>query len=143
MGEKKDSTYCGCLYYSASALARVMTRMADESFAPTGLSSSLALLLMTVHKRPGIQPCGISEQMQLSPSTITRLVEKLEHKGLIERQSEGRTTRVYPTSVGSGLSASIEEAWKKLYAKYSGLLGEEKSRELTAAIYEASRRLEG
>lgn len=139
--KKQDSKYCGCLYYSANALARVMTQMADEAFAPTGLSPSHAFLLMTVNGRPGIQPKEISEQMQLTPSTITRLVEKMEYKRLIERKSEGKFTKVYPTEAGRALSDSIKAAWADLYKKYSRILGETESQALTASIYEASKKL--
>ena len=52
----EKSKYCGCLYYSANALSRIMTKMADEEFASAGLSSSYAFLLMTVNHKPGIQP---------------------------------------------------------------------------------------
>ena len=76
--EKTKSKYCGCLYYSVNALSRVMTKIADEEFGVTGLSSSYAFLLMTVNEKPGIQPKEISQHMQLTPSTVTRLVEKME-----------------------------------------------------------------
>ena len=84
MGTEK-SPYCNCLYYSANALSRLMTRMADEEFALAGVSSSYAFLLMTVNGQPGIQPKEISQKMQLTPSTVTRLVEKMEARALLER----------------------------------------------------------
>ncbi|MBK8406230.1 MAG: MarR family transcriptional regulator [Saprospiraceae bacterium] len=62
-----------------------------------GLSSSYAFLLMTVNNKPGIQPKEISEQMQLTASTITRLIEKMEQKKLLVRESTGRSTGVFPT----------------------------------------------
>ncbi|HSZ25661.1 MAG TPA: helix-turn-helix domain-containing protein, partial [Cytophagaceae bacterium] len=97
MGKKAKSTYCSCLYYSANALSRIMSKMADEEFAITGLSSSYAFLLMVVNKKPGVQPKMISEELQLTPSTITRLIEKMEQRKFLERKSIGRITEVYPT----------------------------------------------
>jgi hypothetical protein len=38
--------YCGCLFYSVNALSRIMTRMADEAFATTGLSSFINVNLL-------------------------------------------------------------------------------------------------
>ena len=73
MGTEK-SPYCNCLYYSANALSRLMTRMADEEFALAGVSSSYAFLLMTVNGQPGIQPKEISQKRQLTPSTVTRFL---------------------------------------------------------------------
>jgi len=140
--EKCESKYCGCLYYSANALARIMTKMADEVFATTGLSSSYVFLLMTVKDKPGIQPKEISQQMQLSPSTVTRLIEKMEHRGLLERKHVGRTTEVYPTDAGVELNKTIKESWKELYKTYSEILGEKKGNKLTADINDAIQKLE-
>ena len=139
--EKCDSIYCGCLYYSANALSRLMTKMADEEFAVTGLSASYAFLLMTVNNKPGIHPREISEQMQLTPSTITRLIEKMEQKHLLERQSTGRTTQVYPTDKSKELGEKITEAWRNLYQRYTGLIEEEEAKKLTANIYDAVKKL--
>ncbi len=137
----KDSRYCGCLYYSANALSRLMTKMADEEFAIIGLAPSYAFLLMGVNEKPGIQPKEISEHMQLTPSTVTRLIEKLELKGYVERKSVGRTTEVYPTTKSTKLDKKIKEVWLNLYKRYSALLGENKAKKLTADLYEATRKL--
>ena len=141
MSEQK-STYCTCLYHSANALSRLMTRISDEEFAGTGLSSSYAFLLMSVHKKPGIQPKELSEQLQLTPSTVTRLIEKLEYRGLLERRSCGRSTEVFLSQAGEDLQPKLKTAWQSLYRRYSGILGEEQARSLTANIYNASLKLE-
>ena len=141
MSETK-SKYCTCLYYSANALSRIMTKISDEEFAKVGLSSSHAFLLMTVNEKQGIQPKEISEQMQLTASTVTRLVEKMEHRGYLQRQSVGRTTEVYSTESGKELQAKLKDAWQRLYQRYSDILGKENGDELTAAIYSATQKLE-
>ena len=132
-----NSKYCECLYYSANALSRLMTRMADEEFSITGLSASYAFLLMTVNDKPGIRPQEISELMQLTPSTITRLIEKMEQKKLVERKSAGRITEVYPTDKSLELDKKIKDAWRNLYKRYSELIEEEEAKKLTASIYDA------
>jgi hypothetical protein len=43
---KCNSKYCGCLYFSANALARAITRIAEEKFALIGLSPSHAFLVI-------------------------------------------------------------------------------------------------
>ena len=115
--------------------------MADEEFAITGLTSSYAFLLMTVNNKPGIRPQEISEQMQLTPSTITRLIEKMEQRKMLERKSTGRTTEVYPTDKSIELDKKIKEAWRNLYARYSELIEEEEAKNLTARIYETVKKL--
>lgn len=140
--EKCNSKYCSCLYYSVNALSRVMTKLADEQFAVTGLTSSYAFLLMTVNEDPGIQPKEISTMMQLTPSTVTRLIEKMEHRGLLVRKSVGRNTEVYPTQASLDLHQNIKDAWSRLYERYSSILGKNESNELAKVIYNAAKKLE-
>ncbi|WP_431159107.1 MarR family winged helix-turn-helix transcriptional regulator [Winogradskyella poriferorum] len=135
--ETKDSKYCTCLYHSANAFARVMTKMADEAFSQTGLSPSYAFLLMTVNDAPGIQPKAISRQMQLTPSTVTRLIEKMEYRGLLERKSVGRATEVFPTEKSLALKPELKKAWQSLYKQYNTILGKDEARQLTDDIYSA------
>jgi DNA-binding MarR family transcriptional regulator len=117
-----------------------MTKMAEEEFAITGLAPSYAFLLMSVNEKPGIQPKGLSEQMQLSPSTVTRLIEKMELRGFVERKSMGRVTEVYPTVKSKELDPKIKEAWQNLYKRYSGIIGKEAD-DLTGAVYSAVKKL--
>ncbi len=139
--ESCDTKYCGCLYSSANTFARLMTKMAEEEFAVTGLAPSYAFLLMSINEKPGIQPKELAEHMQLTASTVTRLIEKMEAKGLVTRTSVGRTTEVYPTHKCSDLDNKIKEAWMNLYKRYSQLLGEEEAKKLTTDVYEASKLL--
>jgi MarR family transcriptional regulator, organic hydroperoxide resistance regulator len=132
--EKCELKYCGCLYYSSNALARILTKMADEAFAPIGITSSYAFLLMSINEKPGIQPTELSKYMQLTPSTVTRLIEKMEYRGLVERRNSGRITEVFPKEGSLELQPKIKECWKGLYAKYAEILGKEVSDNLTRDI---------
>jgi DNA-binding MarR family transcriptional regulator len=111
--------------------------MAEEEFAPTGLAPSYAFVLMTINSQPGIQPKELSMHMQLAPSTVTRLVDKLELKGFLERKITGRSTGIYPTQTSLDLNDKIKESWQKLYARYSSLIGETEGIELTQKINSA------
>ncbi len=137
-----QSKYCTCLYYSANALSRILSKISDEEFAKTGLGSSYAFLLMTVNEKQGIQPKEISEQMQLTPSTVTRLIEKMEYRGLLERKSVGRSTEVYSTEAGQAMQKDLKQSWQNLYKRYSCVLGKEFSDKLTADIYQSTQKLE-
>jgi len=139
---KCDSKYCGCLYFSANAIARIITKLAEEEFSATGLTPSYAFLVMSINENPGIQPKDLSAEMLLTPSTITRLIEKLEHKNLVERKTVGKFTEVYPTEKSILLGNKIKESWMNLYKRYSEILGDEEGKNLTAQIYRAIKKLE-
>ncbi len=116
--------------------------MAEEEFSMARLAPSYALLLIAVNAKPGIQPKEISQLMELTPSTVTRLVDKLEQKGLLTRTSEGKTMRIHPTEKSQQLNATIQTAWTNLFQRYNALLGEETARALTASIYQAAKELD-
>lgn len=138
----EKNKYCGCLYYSANALARVMTKLADEEFGITQLAPSYAFLLMIINDKPGIQPKEISNKMMLTPSTVTRLIEKMEFRGFLERKVTGKYTEVYPTEKSLEINPKIKQAWLNLFSRYVELLGDEQSQSLTSAIYDAAIKLQ-
>ncbi|MBN2174346.1 MAG: MarR family transcriptional regulator [Bacteroidales bacterium] len=135
---KKQSPYCQCLYYSANALARILTKIAEEEFGVTGLSPSHAFVVMSVNKNPGMHAGELAEMMMLTPSTVTRLVEKLEQSGFLKRVVEGRSTLVFPTKSSVDLDEIIRRAWLSLYQRYISILGEEDSADLTTKVYNAA-----
>jgi MarR family transcriptional regulator, organic hydroperoxide resistance regulator len=134
--------YCNCLYYSVNALARIITKMAEEEFSAVNLAPSYAFVVMTVNKNPGIQAGELAEIMMLTPSTVSRLVEKLEKQHLVKKHTEGRNTLIYPTSKSVEINEAIKAAWYKLYQRYVNILGEENARQLTGDIYQSALKME-
>ena len=138
----KGAKYGGCLFFASNALARNMTRLAEEAYAPTGLAPSHAMLLMTIIDSPGINPTDAAEIMQLNPSTVTRFVEKLESKGLVNRQTQGKFTELYATDEGNAMNMRIKAAWMSLYAKYIAIVGEEQACSLASLAFKTAKKLE-
>jgi DNA-binding MarR family transcriptional regulator len=131
-----------CLYFTVNKLSRAITRMAEDSFKKTGLSPTHAFLLMLVNNKPGISQSELAEELHMMPSTITRFIDKLVMKGLLERKAEGKRSFIFPTEAGENTQEKIKEAWKDLYRNYSAVLGEDAGKELTMLIREAGNTLE-
>lgn len=112
------------IYFLASALARKLSGEADEAFASTGLSSSHALLLLLISEEPGIQPNMLADKLYLKPSTITRLVQKLERRGFVTKESKGRSKSIVCTSNGREMAVGIDEIWQRLFKQKESELGE-------------------
>lgn len=138
-----DSKFCRCLYFTSAALARKIEKMAAESWKPTGLSPSHAYLLTAVLEEPGIQPTTLGEHLQLQPSTITRLMQKLEEKKLLIRTTEGRVTNVYPTPKARDLAPKMKDCMDHFSAQYAQALGKEESTQLVQTIVNAADKLKG
>ena len=139
--EKSVTRYSACLLFSANALSRAITAIGDEEFGRFGMCYSHAYMLCEVVNKPGITPSELSETLYLTPSTITRLVEKLEQKHLVRRESEGKKTLIYPTTAGVVLQPEIAEAWSRVGTRYSHLLGETNVCQLTQQVFKAARML--
>ncbi len=135
------ASYCNCLYYASNALARIVTKMAEEEFSAVDLAPSYAFVVMTVNKNPGIHAGELAEIMMLTPSTVTRLADKLESRGLVKKHSEGRITMIYPTPASVELNEAIKAAWYKLYLRVAGILGEENARMLTGSVFQSAIKL--
>lgn len=130
-------TLNSCLFFSNAKLSRTLGKIADEAFSKTGLSPSHALLLYLVNLNGGIMQKELGETLHLTPSTITRLIEKLEHKGLVSKQSEGKQVYLNTTPEGLALQDEIMESWNQLHRRYEGVL----TKEETAHFIEISGKL--
>jgi DNA-binding MarR family transcriptional regulator len=131
-----------CLYFTANRLARTVTKMADDAFRPTGLSPAHAFALMLVNAQPGQSQSGLTEKLAIASSTLTRFIDQLEHRGLVERNVQGKNSFLFPTAKGKGLQRELEKCWQGLYHRYSEILGYKEGDQLARKVGAASSCLE-
>jgi DNA-binding MarR family transcriptional regulator len=122
------------MYFASGALARKIEKLAIDCWKKVSLSPSHAYLLMMVIDDPGIQPGTLADELQLSPSTVTRLVEKLEEKKLVIRTSEGKLTNVYPTPKGKEIAPQLKACVADFNEQYASVLGKEDTARLVQSI---------
>jgi DNA-binding MarR family transcriptional regulator len=137
-----ESKYCSCLYFTANALARKVEKIAIETWKKANLSPSHAYLLMLALEEPGIQAGQLSAELHLTPSTISRLLEKLEEKKLIIRASEGKQTNVYPTLKAKELKPLLKQCLEEGTEKFSKILGKEEGKQLIKNMNMVADKLE-
>lgn len=140
--ETTENNFCDCLLFSVNTLSRVVTKLADEQYATIGLSPSHAYLMQLINNEEGICPRDLSKKMELTPSTITRLLEKLFQKGYIEKKVDGRHSYISATASGKSILPKIDACTAKLHSTFEGVLGEEQSKQLTQMVYRASQKLQ-
>jgi DNA-binding MarR family transcriptional regulator len=122
------------MYFVTNALARKIEKLAAEAWKKVDLSPSHAYLLMLVIEEPGMQPSSLSQELHLKPSTITRLIEKLEEKKLLVRTTDGKLTNVYPTPKGKDLAPKLKQCLTEFYEHYTVILGKEESARLVQSM---------
>ncbi|MCM3628953.1 MarR family transcriptional regulator [Paenibacillus glycanilyticus] len=140
--EDNEGFLHSCLYFTTNRLSRAITRMADEAFATTGLAPGYGYVIRLVVAKPGITQKELSEKLYITPSTLTRFIDKLEGKQLVERKVQGKTVLVYPTDKGRELEPSIRAASKRLHDTYQEILGSDVARMLTQTQESTSEQLE-
>lgn len=137
-----ESFLTECLFFTANRLGRAMTKMAEEEFAPTGLTPMYGYVIRLVNGTPGISQKEIAEKLSITPSTLTRFIDKLEARHLVERRVNGKTVQVYPTPGGLTLGDTIRQASTNLKRRYEAVLGKEAADLLNEEIVLTSGRLE-
>lgn len=131
-----------CLFFTANRLGRAITRIAEEAFAPTGLTPMYGYAIRLVNGKPGITQKELAKKLSIAPSTLTRFVDKLEVKQLVRRSVQGKTVLLYPTPKGQALEGEIRLASKRLSARYKAILGEAAADALSAGVLDAGTQLE-
>ncbi len=142
MAQLKD-TFNKCLLFSTSATSRALSKIADQHFKAVELSPTQGYIMIAVRKAPGINVSDLSAVLALDPSTITKALEKMTLKGLVQRETIGKNVRVFLTTKGEKREADAQAAWKKAQLSYTILLGEPAVRTLCEGLATAQDQLEG
>lgn len=78
------------------------------------------LLLMHLWQEDGLAQSVLAERLQIEPPTLTKMLQRLEGCGLVERRRDLEDTRIcraYLTDSGRSLQTPIEQRWHQLEAK--------------------------
>jgi DNA-binding MarR family transcriptional regulator len=133
--------YADNLYYTTTAFSREISSIAENAFMDLGLTPSDAYLIMVVNEKPNVQPTEISEKILLAPSTITRMIEKLEKRSIVTRTQEGKYTYVAVTTKGKDLYANILATWDEIHAVFTRKMDEDTVKLLVQNTSEAAKKL--
>jgi DNA-binding MarR family transcriptional regulator len=117
-----------CLFFSLSKVSRILKKEADDKFAITGLSPSHAFILYLVCLKNRIHQKEVGDYLMLTPSTMTRFVDKLVSKELVTREIEGKNVYLCATNEGEALNVDIMKAWDNLNQLLNATLNAEEKR---------------
>lgn len=96
--------------------------------------------MRVVLAEPGITPKGIAEELELAPSTVTRFVDALVARKLLERRAGGtdaRESAIHPTKSGLALHQSVEDTAQSLYRTMRATLGKQAFDDLVTGLRRA------
>jgi DNA-binding MarR family transcriptional regulator len=101
--------------YRLADNSRQLRRLFDERVRDLGVTGPQARLLLALERNPHENQVFYAERLEIEPITLTRIVDRLEEAGWIERQSDpaDRRARILhltdkSRSIVSALRASVE-----------------------------------
>jgi len=97
-----DEQLCFALYNASRALTRAYAPLLE----PLGLTYPQYLVLLVLWERDGVPVKQIGERLALDSGTLTPLLKRLDHQGLVTRrrgEDDERVVRVHLTPTGRAL----------------------------------------
>lgn len=143
--EKKamESFHSCSLYFASGVFVRQIEKLAKAVWKDSGLHPSHAhVLLLILNSDLGMSyPTFLATEMQMSPSTITRLLEDLEKKGLITRSPYEKLMVVDATKKAKEMLPLLERCQDEFDRRCRTLLGEKEAHQLASFLNQSADRL--
>ena len=115
-----------CIRDSLSTLNRKITKIWQDEFSLLGLSPSHGYLLSAMAEKPKATQKELSEIMELDASTITRFIDALNSKNLIEKVRAGKGAEFVLTPQGIATSKRVNNLMNTLFSNMQDTLGKTK-----------------
>lgn len=109
----------GPVSHALFRVVRLHRMLAGQLLRDLGLHRGQELLLMHLWDSGPVRQTELIAVLDSDSATITRMVQRLEKAGLVERMPDpcdGRATLVSSTSAGDAMRAEIEQMWRDLEA---------------------------
>ena len=90
---------------------------AESLLVEKGLHTGQEMILLQLADEEGITQSQIADCQCVEPPTVTKMVQRMEAAGLVERRQDNedaRVSRVFLTSHSRALTEPILEAWAQL-----------------------------
>jgi MarR family transcriptional regulator, organic hydroperoxide resistance regulator len=105
------------LGYQIVQLCRAHRALASEMLSKIGLHIGQEIILMHLWKQDGQNQTQLAQQMNVQAPTVTKMLQRLEQTGILERRTakhDQRVTNVWLTQKGKDLEPKVNEIWAEL-----------------------------
>jgi DNA-binding MarR family transcriptional regulator len=93
---------------------------AEAALNKLGIHTGQEMILLQLWIEEGIPQSQLAASMEVEPPTATKMLQRMERAGLIERRpdlEDARVSRVYLTARGRALEQPVLDVWKQLEAQ--------------------------
>src|SRR5512141_1475446 len=99
-------------WHELERLARILGQVGPDEVCCDGLSQRQTSILCTLVAQEGARLMDLAASSGITPSAMTRVLEKLETQGLVERvrgaQADGRAAMVRITEAGRAMRQQLD-----------------------------------
>ena len=98
--------------------ARLMRKRFEARASGLGLSAAQWRLLVRVAKEEGVAQARLAELLEIEPISVSRLIDRMEEGGWIERRSDSgdrRVRMIFPTAKSRDAYASVKGLAGEVY----------------------------
>ena len=87
---------------------------AHQLLEEIGLHRGQPPVLFALWDQEGLTQTELCERLKITPATVTRMLQRMEKSGFIQRSpdvEDQRVTRVFLTEAGRAIQSQVEEVW--------------------------------
>ncbi|NWF67941.1 MAG: MarR family transcriptional regulator [Chloroflexi bacterium] len=106
-----------CIGYVLVQVMKAHRYRAENALNQLGLHTGQEMILFQLWEQEGLAQSQLVENLCVEPPTVTKMLQRLEKAGLVERRQDsedGRISRVYLTTAGRALEAPVRQIWATL-----------------------------
>lgn len=95
-------------------------QLAEAALNKLGVHTGQEMILLQLWIEEGIPQSQLAASMEVEPPTATKMLQRMERAGLIERRpdpTDARISRVYLSERGRALEQPVLDVWKQLEAQ--------------------------
>ncbi len=105
------------LDFLLAQVSRLHHHRAHELLDKLGLYRGQPPVLFALWEQEGLTHSELAERLGITPATTTRMLQRMEKAGFVQRQpdaSDQRVSRVYLTEAGRAVRAELEAVWQQM-----------------------------
>ena len=110
--------------------ARLMRKRFEARASNLGLSAAQWRLMVRVTKEEGVAQARLAELLEIEPISVSRLIDRMEEAGWIERRadaSDRRVRTIFPTPKARQAYAQVKSLAGEVYEEaLTGMSGEDR-----------------
>jgi len=117
-----------------------------RQIAQLGMHQGQSAVLVTLWRGEGLTQTELAEKLEISPSTMTAGLQRLEQGGFIRREQDAhdqRISRVYVTEKGKAMRSHLEEGLDALEEQLLRGFDEKEIEQLREYMQRMAQNLEG